>query len=178
MLSWKINVVFILYLQRALSTALKTSVADPHPACHFDANPDPNFQIKAQNLDGVTVLHLDLVLTTVSVVHCIKILDQILIRLFRTSTILKINCFEDTQKEEYQQFLLNITFCENFWIIKTMLFKNVRLMRSTAKHADLCTVKTADFLFFLSAKSRIQILSHWYFLSFFGKYLYYFIPHR
>jgi hypothetical protein len=41
--------------KRALSTALESSVADPHLACHFDADPDPdpNFQIKAQNLEKV-----------------------------------------------------------------------------------------------------------------------------
>jgi hypothetical protein len=40
-------------IQKALSTAFETSVADPHPSCHFDADPDPNFQIKAQNLEKV-----------------------------------------------------------------------------------------------------------------------------
>jgi hypothetical protein len=27
--------------------------ADPDPACHFDADPNPNFQRKAQNLGKV-----------------------------------------------------------------------------------------------------------------------------
>jgi hypothetical protein len=45
--------LFTIQRERALSTAIETSVADPHPACHFDAEPDPdtNFQIKAQNLE-------------------------------------------------------------------------------------------------------------------------------
>jgi hypothetical protein len=48
-----------------------TSVADPHhvdvnpdPACPFDADPDPSFQIKAQNLKSAQIgsysIHFDL----------------------------------------------------------------------------------------------------------------------
>ena len=101
MLSWKINVVFIRYkelYQLLLKPVLRIRIL----LVTLMQIRILNFQIKAQNLDWVTVLHFNrtyINYRTGSLLYEDTWPD--INPNFRASTILKINCFEDTQKEEH-----------------------------------------------------------------------------